>query len=96
MTSEQITILDHFAGLAMTTLLRIGATPIREQTARDGKPFDWPDSPCYFGHWEPYGLNDSGGVESLAADAYDVAAAMVRERSRRLPMPPIPPHTPRY
>ena len=84
MDMDQVTLLDHFAGLAMQTLLRIGTTPIREQTARDGKPFDWPDAPYYFGYWDPLKDGRCEGVDSLAGDAYEVGTAMLRERTRRL------------
>ncbi|MEX2141611.1 MAG: hypothetical protein WD894_20260 [Pirellulales bacterium] len=78
-----MTLLDQFACQAMAALLTIGTNQPSEHLPRNGKPFEHPDAPYYFGNWEPSNKPDKIiGVDSLACDAYMVAQAMMRERQR--------------
>jgi hypothetical protein len=79
-----MTMRDYFAAKAMQALIGLGSNTPTEHTCADSKAtYDFPDSPYYFGDWEGSDNPDRcDGVDSLAVDAYMVADAMLKERTR--------------
>ena len=81
---EEQVLWDHFAGLAMQTLLRIGTV-----CSKNDDNGNDPDMPYYFGEDPVSGCtnrvpDDLCGSESLPWDAYNIAKNMVLMRRRFL------------
>lgn len=76
-----MSLRDWFAGLAMQSLIVIGARRVWENPDCKGGFYEEPQSAWYFGE-DPTEMDDTSGGQTLSGDAYSIADAMLARREK--------------